>query len=125
MNVTPVPDGQWPPRMELMKEAAELIGEGQRFRSLNLRSPLTRGITNFPDAIDPKRSTASQIRTVLRKVHVYIIIATSAAMSMPRTHSTGTISHQLSAGRTFGPPVTAIEPLTARTVCIICLDWRP
>ena len=36
MNVQTVPDGQWPERMKLMKEAADAIGAGDRFRKLEL-----------------------------------------------------------------------------------------
>ena len=36
MNVQPVPDNQWTKRMELMKEAAEKIGKGDRFEKLEL-----------------------------------------------------------------------------------------
>ena len=36
MNVQKVPAGQWTGRMKLMKEAAEAIGHGDRFRSLDL-----------------------------------------------------------------------------------------
>lgn len=58
MNVTPVPDGQWPPRMQLMKEAAELIGEGQRFGKLDLAVSFDPNWNyQLSDAIDPKRST--------------------------------------------------------------------
>ncbi|MGB8564837.1 MAG: hypothetical protein WCD83_15725, partial [Pseudolabrys sp.] len=58
MNVTPVPDGQWPPRMELMKEAAESIGGGQRFRKLELAVSFDPNWNyQLSDAIDPKRST--------------------------------------------------------------------
>ena len=36
MNVQTIPDGQWTQRMKLMKEAAEKIGAGDRFRKLEL-----------------------------------------------------------------------------------------
>lgn len=36
MNVREVPDGQWPVRMTLMKEAAQAIGQDDRFRKLHL-----------------------------------------------------------------------------------------
>ena len=36
MNVQPVPDGQRPLRMQLMQEAATAIGQGSRFRKLDL-----------------------------------------------------------------------------------------
>ena len=36
MNVKEVPDNQWPPKMKLMKEAAEKAGMGDRFRKLGL-----------------------------------------------------------------------------------------
>jgi cholesterol oxidase len=57
MNVQPVPDGQWPLRMQLMKEAAEKIGEGRRFRKLELAVSFDPGWNyQLPDAIDPKHS---------------------------------------------------------------------
>jgi cholesterol oxidase len=57
MNVQQVPDGQWPRRMQLMKEGADKIGEGGRFGKLELAvsfDPEWR--YDLPDAIDPKRS---------------------------------------------------------------------
>jgi cholesterol oxidase len=36
MNVQKVPDTQWTPRMHLMRDAAEAIGAGERFRLLDL-----------------------------------------------------------------------------------------
>ncbi|MEA3040535.1 MAG: cholesterol oxidase [Sphingomonadales bacterium] len=36
MNVQTIPDGQWTNRMKLMKEAADRIGAGDRFRKLEL-----------------------------------------------------------------------------------------
>jgi cholesterol oxidase len=36
MNVQEVPDGQWPVRMKLMKEGAEAIGKGERFKKREL-----------------------------------------------------------------------------------------
>ena len=36
MNVKPVPDNQWTERMRLMKEGAEKIGHGDRFKKLEL-----------------------------------------------------------------------------------------
>jgi cholesterol oxidase len=36
MNVQAVPDNQWPPKMRLMREAAERIGAAERFRKLDL-----------------------------------------------------------------------------------------
>src|SRR5712692_8941505 len=57
MNVQPVPDGQWPLRMQLMKEAADKIGEGGRFRKLELAVSFDPDWRyDLPDAIDPKRS---------------------------------------------------------------------
>ena len=57
MNVKPVPDGQWPLRMQLMKEAAGKIGAGDRFQKLELAVSFDPDWTyRLPDAIDPKRS---------------------------------------------------------------------
>ncbi len=36
MNVQPIPDNQWTERMKLMKDAAEKIGKGDRFKPLEL-----------------------------------------------------------------------------------------
>jgi cholesterol oxidase len=36
MNVTPVPENQWPPRTRLLKEAADKLGYSDRFRPLDL-----------------------------------------------------------------------------------------
>ena len=36
MNVQPVPDNQWTERMKLMKEGAEKMGRGSRFKKLEL-----------------------------------------------------------------------------------------
>lgn len=36
MNVQPVPDGQWSKKMQLVREAADAIGAGSRFRKLEL-----------------------------------------------------------------------------------------
>jgi cholesterol oxidase len=36
MNVKPVPEGQWPRRTHMMREAAKAIGEGKRFEQLDL-----------------------------------------------------------------------------------------
>ena len=36
MNVQPVPDNQWTPRMHLVQDAAQAIGAGDRFRKLDL-----------------------------------------------------------------------------------------
>ena len=46
MNVQPVPDGQWTPRMHLVRDAAQAIGAGERFRKLDLA-------VSFDPAFDP------------------------------------------------------------------------
>lgn len=57
MNVQPVPDGQLPLRMQLMKEAAEQIGEGGRFRKLELAVSFDPDWSyQLPDAIDRRHS---------------------------------------------------------------------
>jgi cholesterol oxidase len=57
MNVQRVPDGQWPKRMQLMKEAADAIGEGGRFQKLELAVSFDRAWNyDLPDAIDPRHS---------------------------------------------------------------------
>jgi cholesterol oxidase len=56
MNVQPVPDNQWPPRMRLMKEAADAIGAGDRFGKLELAVSFDPDWTHQEGAIDPKRS---------------------------------------------------------------------
>jgi len=40
LNVQEVPDNQWPPKMKLMKEAAEKSCFGERFRKMTLETPL-------------------------------------------------------------------------------------
>ena len=57
MDVQTVPDGQWPPRMRLMREAAAAIGKGDRFRKLELAvsfDPDWRA--DGPDAYQPGSS---------------------------------------------------------------------
>jgi cholesterol oxidase len=57
MNAQTVPDGQWPLRMQLMKEAADGIGEGRRFRKLELAISFDPDWSyQLPDAIDRKHS---------------------------------------------------------------------
>jgi cholesterol oxidase len=56
MHVQPVPDGQWPLRMLLMKEAADKISEGSRFRKLELAVSFDPDWRYGPGAIDPTRS---------------------------------------------------------------------
>ena len=48
MGVRPVPQGQWPPRMKLMQEAATKIGAGDRFRPLDLA-------VSFDDELDTSK----------------------------------------------------------------------
>ncbi len=58
MNVRPVPDNQWPERTKLMKEGAEKIGHGDRFRLLDLAvtfdDDLTLDSENPPDKSQAK-----------------------------------------------------------------------
>jgi cholesterol oxidase len=49
MNVQTVPDTQWPLRTKLMKEAAESIGAGERFRKLDLAVSFDPGWTYEAD----------------------------------------------------------------------------
>ena len=57
MNVQQVPDGQWPLRMQLMKEGADKIGAGDRFRKLELAVSFDPDWSyQLPDAIDRKHS---------------------------------------------------------------------
>ena len=57
MNVQPVPDNQWTKRMELMKEAAEKIGKGDRFKKLELAVSFDPKWTyNWADPHNPKWS---------------------------------------------------------------------
>jgi cholesterol oxidase len=57
MNVQSVPDGQWPGRTGLMKDAADAIGAGDRFRKLELAVSFDPGWHyGLPDAIDAKHS---------------------------------------------------------------------
>ncbi len=57
MNVQPVPDNQWTERMKLMKEAADKIGAGNRFRKLELAVSFDPAWTyDQPDAHAPSKS---------------------------------------------------------------------
>jgi cholesterol oxidase len=57
MNVQPVPDGQWPHRMRLMKEGADKIGAGDRFQKLELAVSFDPTFDpDRPGAIDPENS---------------------------------------------------------------------
>jgi cholesterol oxidase len=57
MNVQPIPRSQWPPRTELMHEAATAVGAADRFRALELAvtfDPTWR--PDAPDAFAPSSS---------------------------------------------------------------------
>jgi cholesterol oxidase len=57
MAVRPVPQGQWPPRMKLMQEAATKIGAGDRFRPLDLAVSFDDELdTSKPDSLTPAAS---------------------------------------------------------------------
>src|SRR6185436_15974923 len=57
MEVQPIPRNQWPNRTKLMQEAATAIGEGERFRPLDLAVSFDPAWTpDAPDAHDPARS---------------------------------------------------------------------
>jgi cholesterol oxidase len=57
MDVQEVPDGQWPRRMQLMKEGADKIGAGDRFRKLRLAVAFDAEFKpELPGAIDAKNS---------------------------------------------------------------------
>ncbi len=58
MNVQQVPDNQWTPRMRLMKEGADKIGHGARFRKLELA--VTFDPTYDPTQPDPQDSAKSR-----------------------------------------------------------------
>lgn len=63
MEVKQVPDGQWPARMKLMKEGAEAIGAGARFRKLDLAVRFDPEWSyDLPDAIDVRHSKRSPNR---------------------------------------------------------------
>jgi cholesterol oxidase len=58
LDIQTVPDGQWPLRTQLMKEAADKIGAGDRFRKLELAVSFNRDWNyQLRDAIDAKHST--------------------------------------------------------------------
>ena len=57
MNVQEVPDNQWPLRMQLMREAANKIGAGDRFRKLHLAVSFDKTLSfDGTNPIDPQRS---------------------------------------------------------------------
>jgi len=57
LNVQTVPDGQWPLRTQLMKDAAQKIGAGDRFRKLEVAVSFNpKWNYQLKDAIDPKHS---------------------------------------------------------------------
>lgn len=57
MNVQPVPEPQWPPRTKLLKEAAEKLGYGDRFRPLELAVTFDKDWTyNQTNPHDPAKS---------------------------------------------------------------------
>jgi cholesterol oxidase len=57
MNVRTIPDGQWPPRMKLMKEAADAIGAGGRFKKLELAVSFDEGYHyGLPEPTDLRHS---------------------------------------------------------------------
>ncbi len=55
MNVQPVPDNQWTPRMHLVQDAAQLIGAAARFRKLDLAVSFDPGFS-FDHSGDPART---------------------------------------------------------------------
>jgi len=55
MNVQPVPDTQWTPRMHLVQDAAQAIGAADRFRKLDLAVSFDPGFS-FDHAGDPART---------------------------------------------------------------------
>ncbi len=57
LNVQEVPDNQWPPKMKLMKEAAEKAGFGERFRKMTLAVNFDPGFSfDRPDPCDDRHS---------------------------------------------------------------------
>ncbi|BBA36949.1 choline dehydrogenase [Methylocaldum marinum] len=57
LNVQEVPDNQWPPKMKLMKEAAERCGHRARFRKMPLAVNFDPEFDyDKPDAFDDKQS---------------------------------------------------------------------
>lgn len=55
MNVQPVPDNQWTPRMHLVQDAAQAIGAADRFRKLDLAVSFDPGFS-FDHSGDPART---------------------------------------------------------------------
>ncbi len=57
MNVQTIPDGQWPKRTGVMKEGADAIGAGDRFRKLELAVSFDPGWNyGLEDAVDARHS---------------------------------------------------------------------
>jgi cholesterol oxidase len=57
MNVQTIPDGQWTNRMKLMKEAADAIGAGDRFRKMELAVSFSPGWHyGLEEAVDLRHS---------------------------------------------------------------------
>ena len=57
LNVQEVPDNQWPPKMKLMKEAAEKAGFGERFRKMTLAVNFDQEFSfDRPDPCDDRHS---------------------------------------------------------------------
>ena len=57
MNVQTIPDGQLPSRTRLMKEAADAIGAGERFRKVELAVSFDPAFHyGLPDAVDARHS---------------------------------------------------------------------
>lgn len=61
MNVQRVPDGQWTNRMKLMKEAADRIGAGPRFRPVELAVSFSPG---WHDGLEDPQSLDHSVRFV-------------------------------------------------------------
>jgi cholesterol oxidase len=59
MNVQSIPDGQWPERMKLVKEAADRVGAGDRWKKLELAVSFDPafhyGLENAVDPVNSKR----------------------------------------------------------------------
>lgn len=59
MNVQPVPDNQWAPRMHLVQDGAQAIGAGNRFRKLDLAVSFDPAFdVNAPNESDFSRSVS-------------------------------------------------------------------
>jgi cholesterol oxidase len=57
MNVQTIPDGQWTSRMKMMKEAADAVGAGDRFRKVELAISFDPAWNyDLPDAVDKRHS---------------------------------------------------------------------